>query len=69
VGRMVEGTLHCLRRPITWNGRKEITAFRVNAECRPYHLGWVLYAAGLAQRMLPRIHGAKSMSKSTIASE
>jgi len=50
VGRMVEGTLHCLGRSVTWNGDRPAHAFRVNAECRPYHLGWVLYAAGLAHR-------------------
>ena len=51
LGRMLEGTLHCLGRSTAWNGRKQATAFRVNAECRPYHLGWVLYAAGLAGRV------------------
>jgi len=59
VGRMFEGTLHCLGRPIAWNGSKKAAAFRVNAECRPYHLGWVLYAAGLAHEAAPK-HGAPS---------
>jgi hypothetical protein len=28
--------------------------FVVNRECRPYHLGWILYAAGLAMRQINR---------------
>lgn len=45
--RMISGTLWCCG----WRGcRKRLpssTSFEVNTECRPYHLGWVLYAAGL----------------------
>jgi hypothetical protein len=50
VQRMVEGTLYCWGKNAAWNSRGRADAFRVNAECRPYHLGWVLYAAGLANR-------------------
>lgn len=58
VGRMFGGMLHCLGRTIAWNGGKETAAFRVNAECRPYHLGWVLYAAGLAHQAAPKVYDA-----------
>ncbi len=32
-------------RPEPWTTQRQFT---VNAECRPYHLGWILYAAALA---------------------
>lgn len=50
VQRMLEGTLHCCGKKTEWSSRRDEAAFCVNAECRPYHLGWVLYAAGLANR-------------------
>jgi len=50
VHRMIEGSLHCLGKKTAWDERHDAAAFRVNPECRPYHLGWILYAAGLAHR-------------------
>ena len=67
VGRMFEGTLHCLGRTMAWNGGKEAAAFRVNAECRPYHLGWVLYAAGLAhQAAAKRTEGPSATANTNV---
>jgi len=56
VQRMVEGTLHCCGKKTEWDPWRDAAAFSVNAECRPYHLGWVLYAAGLAN-LDPRQRG------------
>lgn len=44
--RMWRGLTWCagLRRPIPQQGPEQC---EINAECRPYHLGWVLYAAAL----------------------
>jgi len=48
VRRMVHGTLWCCG----WRGDAQTDGASArcerNAECRPYHLGWVLYAAALA---------------------
>jgi hypothetical protein len=45
--RMIRGTAWCLG----WRGRADAgqaeAQFVVNRECRPYHLGWILYAAAL----------------------
>lgn len=47
VRRMITCTLWCAG----WRPRKRCDddpkRFRVNPQCRPYHLGWILYAAGL----------------------
>lgn len=48
VRRMIAGTL--------WNWgfkRKDFRAnqYEINPECRPYHLGWALYAAGLKEEI------------------
>lgn len=48
--RMVRGTLSCCG----WGNRSPnctpTSGYQVNCECRPYHLGWALYAAALARQ-------------------
>lgn len=50
VRRMIRGTLSCCG----WEPRSPnctpISGYQVNCECRPYHLGWVLYAAAMARQ-------------------
>jgi hypothetical protein len=52
VRRMIRGTMWCLG----WRGRAIVNQsqarFVVNGECRPYHLGWILYAAALVHRAI-----------------
>jgi len=46
--RMLRGTLWCCGWRRAGGGAPLHARFEVNPECRPYELGWLLYAAGLA---------------------
>jgi hypothetical protein len=46
--RMIRATTWCLGWRGLVNGAGQAgSRFLVNGECRPYHLGWILYAAAL----------------------
>jgi hypothetical protein len=51
IRRMIQGGLWVCG----WRGEPkpavESTSFVMNQECRPYHLGWLLYAAGMMQSL------------------
>jgi len=71
--RMIRGTMWCLG----WRGRAIVNQsqarFVVNGECRPYHLGWILYAAALVHRAIkqcppPRIEAPAADLQQTSSS-
>jgi hypothetical protein len=47
IRRMIRGTAWCLGFRTDANAASAGAHFVVNSECRPYHLGWILYAAAL----------------------
>ncbi len=53
IRRMIKGTLWCCGRRTDHKDLPSSTRFDVNKECRPYHLGWILYAAGLVAGSAP----------------
>jgi len=50
VGRMIRGAAWSLGLGLSENPRPSQGRFVVNGECRPYHLGWMLYAAALVHQ-------------------
>jgi len=47
VRRMFDSILWCCGRHGRWGADGRSYSFEINRECRPYHLGWILYTAGL----------------------
>lgn len=50
IRRMIRGTAWCLGFRTDANAASVGAHFVVNSECRPYHLGWILYAAALVHQ-------------------
>jgi len=49
IHRILHGVTWCCGRQIVQAEKTWASRFVVNRECRPYHLGWILYAAGLVR--------------------
>ncbi len=54
IRRMIRGAAWCLGWHRDREARESQAAFVVNNECRPYHLGWILYAAALVEEVSRR---------------
>lgn len=47
IRRMIDGTLWCMGWQKSHSTKCESSIYEINQECRPYHPGWILYAAGM----------------------
>lgn len=50
VRRMMVGTLWCMGWQKSHSAKCESSIYEINQECRPYHPGWILYAAGMMKQ-------------------